>query len=328
MKISIIGAGRIGRIHALNIANHPQCTVEFVADVHQPAAESLAQKVSATTCDVSTAINSKEVDAVVICSSTDTHSQYCMEAADAGKAIFCEKPLDLDLERAIETNRYVREKGVALSLGFNRRFDPTFAALKKEIHTIGNVEQLTITSRDPSPPPYDYIKVSGGLFKDMMIHDFDMARWLLPEEPTRLMAFGSALIDPQIGELGDIDSAMVMLETASGMQCQIVNSRRAEYGYDQRVELFGSSGLLKANNQHITSLQKETEKGSSTAPINHFFLDRYENAYINEVNCFVDTVMGKDVAMPDGMDGIRALQLAEAAAESLRTGTVVKLNFG
>lgn len=327
INISVIGAGRIGQIHAQNLARHPDCNVTYVADIHQPSADALAKKINAGTSDVKHAIQSPDVDAVFICSATDTHYQYCLDAAKEGKAIFCEKPLDLDLKKAEAVRDYIKKKDILFALGFNRRFDPTFARLKKDINSIGDMEQIAIISRDPSPPPHDYVKGSGGLFKDMMIHDFDMARWLLPEEPSRLVVFGSALVDPEIIELGDIDSAMVMLETKGGVQCHITNSRRAVYGYDQRIEVFGSKGLLKAENQPINFLSSQDERGRNSSPISHFFLDRYKKAYINEANDFVDAVMGKNISLPDETDGIQALKLAQAAGQSLRTGKIIELNL-
>src|SRR5207248_7902798 len=244
------GAGRIGAIHAANIAGHPNARLRLVVDTDHAAAEGLAIRHGAVLGSDEEALADPEIDAVVIASSTDTHADLIEAAARAGKAIFCEKPLDLDRGRAEACVAIAEECGVLLMVGFNRRFDPHFARLERQIRDdrIARPEIVTITSYDPAPPPLDYVRRSGGLFRDMMIHDFDMARWLLDEEPAELFAAASVLVDPAIGEAGDVDTAVVMLRFESGALCQISNSRRAVYGYDQRIEVLGSKGALQAGN--------------------------------------------------------------------------------
>jgi myo-inositol 2-dehydrogenase/D-chiro-inositol 1-dehydrogenase len=321
------GAGRIGAIHAANLAATAGARLKYVVDVHAPAAGELAARHGARATDATTALADKEVGAVIIASSTDTHADLVIAAARAGKAIFCEKPIDLSLARVDACLAEVASAGVAMLVGFNRRFDPDFAELHRRIEAgaIGNVEQVVITSRDPGPPPVSYIKVSGGLFRDMTIHDFDMARWMLGEEPVEVFAHGANLVDPAIGAAGDIDSAMVLLKTASGRMAHINNSRRASYGYDQRVEVHGSLGRLLAGNRTPTTVElADAGAVTSDKPL-HFFLERYADAYRIELNAFLDA-LAKGAPMPVGArDGRQALVLADAAFESLRSGKPVKV---
>ena len=321
------GAGRIGAIHAANLAASGRARLAHVVDVHAPAAAALAAKHGATVSDTATALADPKVGAVIIASSTDTHADLVIAAARAGKAIFCEKPIDLSLARVDACLDAVAKAGVPMLVGFNRRFDPSFAELHRRIGAgaIGTVEQVVITSRDPGPPPVSYIKVSGGLFRDMTIHDFDMARWMLGEEPTEVFAYGATLVDPAIGQAGDIDSAMVLLKTASGRMAHINNSRRASYGYDQRVEVHGSAGRLLAGNRTPTTVELADANAVAADKPLHFFLERYADAYRIELNAFLDAV-ANGTTMPVGAeDGRQALVLADAALESLRTGQPVKV---
>ena len=321
------GAGRIGAIHAANLAASGRARLAHVVDVHAPAAAALAAKHGATVSDTATALADPKVGAVIIASSTDTHADLVIAAARAGKAIFCEKPIDLSLARVDACLDAVAKAGVPMLVGFNRRFDPSFAELHRRIGAgaIGAVEQVVITSRDPGPPPVSYIKVSGGLFRDMTIHDFDMARWMLGEEPTEVFAYGATLVDPAIGQAGDIDSAMVLLKTASGRMAHINNSRRASYGYDQRVEVHGSAGRLIAGNRTPTTVELADANAVAADKPLHFFLERYADAYRIELNAFLDAV-ANGTKMPVGAeDGRQALVLADAAVESLRTGRPVKV---
>ncbi len=249
------GAGRIGAIHAGNIARHDGARLLHVVDVNEEAARQLAAQYGARVSSADAALADPAVDAVLIASSTDTHASLIEAAARAGKAVFCEKPIDLDRARVEACLAVVEKTGVTLMVGFNRRFDPNFTKLQAQLRSgrIGKLEMLAITSRDPGPPPLAYIKVSGGLFRDMMIHDLDMARWLLAEEPVEIFAAASCLVDPEIGAAGDVDSAIVTLKTASGTLCQIANSRRASYGYDQRIEAHGAKGMLRAGNSPPSS---------------------------------------------------------------------------
>jgi myo-inositol 2-dehydrogenase / D-chiro-inositol 1-dehydrogenase len=321
------GAGRIGAIHAANLAASGRARLKHVVDVHAPAAQALAAQHGAQVSSTEAALADPEVGAVIVASSTDTHADLVIAAARAGKAIFCEKPIDLSLARVDACIAEVKRAGVPMLVGFNRRFDPSFAELRRRIGAgaIGAVEQVVITSRDPGPPPVAYIKVSGGLFRDMTIHDFDMARWMLGEEPVEVFAYGTNLVDPAIGAAGDVDSAMVLLKTESGRMAHINNSRRASYGYDQRIEVHGSAGRLIAGNRTPTTVELADAQAVTADKPLHFFLERYADAYRIELNAFLDAV-ANGTPMPVGAeDGRQALVLADAAVESLRTGRPVRI---
>lgn len=325
LQIGLLGCGRIGQVHARSIKALDEATVVAVADALPDAAEALA---SATGADIRTAdaiLASDDVDAVVIGTPTDTHFDLIQGAARAGKAIFCEKPIDMSVDNIRTCIEAVEDAGVTFMTGFNRRFDPNFAFLRARIAAgdIGAVELVTITSRDPAPPPISYIERSGGLFRDMMIHDFDMARFLMDEEFVRLHAVGSSLVDPAIGAAGDVDTAAVILTTAGGRICQISNSRRATYGYDQRIEVHGESGLLRAENQLETTVELATGSGFRRSPAQHFFLERYEAAYLAEMRAFVGAVTGGTAPDPTITDGLAAQILADAATLSRETGQPV-----
>jgi myo-inositol 2-dehydrogenase/D-chiro-inositol 1-dehydrogenase len=321
MKFGIIGAGRIGKIHAANVAARRGCEVTFVADADPAAAAALAQATGAATTSVEAILASTGVDAIAICSPTDTHADLIERAARAGKAIFCEKPIALDANRIRECLKVVKDSGATLMIGFNRRFDTNFAALQRRVAdgAIGALELVSITSRDPAPPPVSYIARSGGLFRDMMIHDFDMARFILGEEPVAVSAMGSALVDRAIGEAGDIDTAVVIMETKSGKVAQISNSRRASYGYDQRVEAHGANGMIHAANVRETTVEIASAQGFTSDKALNFFLERYDAAYRNELDAFVSAVEGATKPHPDGEDGLRANLLADAAFQSWKT---------
>lgn len=321
------GAGRIGAIHAANLAQDPAFELRYVVDVNREAAEALAKKHGAKVSTVEAALADPAVNAVIIASSTDTHADLIERAAKAGKAIFCEKPIDLSMERVKRCVSVVKDASVPVLMGFNRRFDPSFRALHDALTVgrVGKVELVQITSRDPSPPPPAYIAVSGGLFRDMTIHDLDMARWLLGEEPTEIMAVGSCLVDPAIGKAGDMDTAIVTLRTASGRIAQITNSRRAAYGYDQRIEVLGEKGMAAANNQTPTTVSISDTSGVTGDKPLHFFLERYAAAYKAEVEHFRDVVLGKAKPIVGIHDGEAALRLADAALESTKSGKLIKL---
>ncbi|QGZ93536.1 inositol 2-dehydrogenase [Terricaulis silvestris] len=324
-KIALIGAGRIGRIHAANVAAHPDLQLAYVVDPIADAAKSAAASFGAKTADLDGALGDASVDGVIVASSTDTHLDFSLRAAQAGKAIFCEKPIDLDLARAEDAAS--KFEGARLFLAFNRRFDPNFRALKKKLDAgaVGKLETLHITSHDPSPPPAGYIPISGGLFKDMAIHDFDMARWILGEEPSEVFAAGACLIDPEIGRLGDIDTAKTILRTPSGKLCVISNSRRSGYGYDQRIEAFGSEGALRAGNVVESTVEAWTESGAQADQFQNFFLDRYATAYHLEMAHFADIMARGAMAQIGYSDGVGALKLATAAQQSLKSGAPVSL---
>jgi len=321
------GAGRIGAIHAANLAAAGGTRLRYVVDVNPAAAQALAEKYGAQVTDVATALKDPAVDAVIIASSTDTHAGLAIAAAKAGKAIFCEKPIDLSLKRVDACLAAVKKARVPMFVGFNRRFDPSFAALHARLRAgeIGAVEQVVITSRDPGLPPLAYLKVSGGQFRDMTIHDFDMARWLLGEEPVELFAYGSCLVDPAVAEAGDTDSVMIVLRTAAGKLAHINNSRRAAYGYDQRIEVHGAKGRLLAGNQTPTTVELANASAVSVDKPLFFFLERYAAAYRAELAAFVGA-LGQHRPMPVGAsDGRQAIVLAEAAARSLQTGRPARI---
>jgi myo-inositol 2-dehydrogenase / D-chiro-inositol 1-dehydrogenase len=321
MKFGIIGAGRIGKIHGGNIAARRDCKAVYVADADAGAAAALAAETGAKPASVDEILGSKEVDAVAICSPTDTHADLIERSARAGKAVFCEKPIALDVKRIRACLDVVKQTGATLMIGFNRRFDPNFASLRQRIAegAIGSLEIVSIVSRDPSPPPLSYIARSGGLFRDMMIHDFDMARFILDEEPVAVSAMGSALVDKAIGEAGDIDTAVVIMETKSGKVAQISNSRRASYGYDQRVEAHGDKGMAHAANIRETTVELAGVHGFTSDKVLNFFLERYDSAYRNELDAFVNAVKTGAKPRPDGEDGLRANILADAAYQSWKT---------
>jgi len=327
--LAVFGAGRIGRIHAANIHKDPTAEILHVVDVDREVASHLAESCGAQVSSVATALEDPDVDAVVIASSTDSHADLIRASARAGKSIFCEKPLDLEVLTAKKSLAVVAEENVSLYLGFNRRHDPSFNKLKQEIENgvIGQLEIVSITSRDPSPPPLDYIGRSGGLFRDMMIHDFDMARWLLGEEPVEIFAQGSVLIDQRIGEEGDVDTAVALLKTASGRLCQISNSRRCAYGYDQRIEAFGSKGMVSSVNATGSHLEWADKRGHHSEVALPFFLERYADAYRLQLEKFLQTLGGESMDLPDGDDGLKALQIADAAQQSHELGKPVSLKL-
>jgi myo-inositol 2-dehydrogenase/D-chiro-inositol 1-dehydrogenase len=322
VRFALLGAGRIGKVHARAVASNPAATLVAVADAFATPARELASAHGAAVRTIDEIEAAGDVDAVIICTPTDTHADLIERFARAGKAIFCEKPIDLDIGRVKACLAVVKQAGAVLMVGFNRRFDPHFAAVRKAIDdgAIGAVEMVTITSRDPGAPPYDYIPRSGGIFRDMTIHDFDMARFLLGEEPVSVSAHAAVLVDAKIGELGDFDSATVILETATGRQCVITNSRRASYGYDQRIEVHGSKGMVAAENQRPVSIELADARGYTRPPLHDFFMTRYTQAYANEIASFIAAMTSGGGASPGGGDGLAALVLAEAALTSVREG--------
>ncbi|RWE06978.1 MAG: inositol 2-dehydrogenase [Mesorhizobium sp.] len=328
LRFALLGAGRIGKVHARAVGSNPQAKLVAVADAFEKAATELAAAYGAEVRSIEAIEEAGDIDAVIICTPTDTHANLIERFAKAGKAIFCEKPIDLDAGRVQECLAVVDKAGATLMVGFNRRFDPHFAAVRKAIDdgAIGTVEMVTITSRDPGPPPLDYIGRSGGIFRDMTIHDFDMARFLLGEEPVAVSAHASVLVDRQIGEAGDFDSVSVILETASGKQCIISNSRRSTYGYDQRIEVHGSKGMVAAENQRPVSIELANEKGYTRPPLHDFFMTRYLDAYANEIAAFIAAATSGNKAAPSGKDGLVALRLADAALKSARDGKTVRLD--
>jgi myo-inositol 2-dehydrogenase/D-chiro-inositol 1-dehydrogenase len=327
IDVALFGAGRIGKIHAGNLVRQTGITLKYVVDVDQGAAAALATAHGATTAQADTAFADPSVKAVVIASSTDTHADLILRAAGAGKSIFCEKPVDLALERAKTCAQAVARAGVTCLIGFQRRYDPTFASLKARIDAgeIGDPEMLIVTSRDPGAPSVDYIKRSGGIFKDMLIHDFDLFRWILDDDAASLHATGSCLTDPSIATAGDIDATAVTIKTRRGRLAQINTIRRAAYGYDQRFEVIGSKGMLQAGNQKPTEVVAWGAQGVSADRPEPFFLERYRAAYANEMTHFFDALARGTPVRTSIDDGVKALALAEAATTSWRENRIVEL---
>ena len=333
-NIAVFGAGRIGRIHAANAAALPGVSLKFVCDPLADAAATLAQALGAQVSTPEAVLADKSIDAVVIGSPTDTHSDLIHRAAAAGKHIFCEKPVDLSVARAVDCAAAVKAAGVACMIGFQRRFDPTFAEAQARLARgeIGAPEMLVITSRDPGAPPAHYLRASGGIFRDMLIHDFDIFRWILctdigdgGDAAATLYATGSVLVDPEIASVSDIDSSVVTIRTRRGRLCQINTSRRAAYGYDQRFEVLGSKGLLQCGNHRPTEvLQSDAHSVRADKP-EHFFLQRYREAYRLELAHFFECLQSGAAFRTTVADGVEAQKLADAAAQSLASGDVVSL---
>ena len=328
IRFALLGAGRIGKVHAKAITSNPAARLVAVADAMAPAAQAIASQYGCEVRSIEAIAAAKDIDAVVICTPTDTHADLIEQFSTAGKAIFCEKPIDLSVRRVKDCLKVVAANKTTLMVGFNRRFDPHFMAVRKAIDAgeIGEVEMVTIVSRDPGAPPIEYVKRSGGIFRDMTIHDFDMARFLLGEEIETVSAQASVLVDPAIGEAGDYDSVSVMLSTATGKHATISNSRRATYGYDQRIEVHGSVGSVAAENQRAVSLEVANARGYTRPPLYDFFMTRYTQAYANEIATFIDAIGGKAKASPSGEDGLIALALADAAVTSVKEGRAVKVS--
>ena len=325
INFALLGAGRIGKVHAQAIASNKGAKLAAVADPVAEAARALAGQYGCAVRGIDEIAADAAIQAVVICTPTDTHADLIEQFAHAGKAIFCEKPVDLSVARVRACLKTVKDTGAKLMVGFNRRFDPHFQAVRKAIDEgrIGDVEMVQIVSRDPGPPPPAYIASSGGIFRDMTIHDFDMARFLLGEEIETVFAAASVLVDPEIGRAGDYDSASVVLKTASGRQCSISNSRRATYGYDQRIEVHGSLGAVSAQNQRPVSVELADAQGYHLPPLHDFFMTRYTQAYAAEIAAFIATIGEGKASSPSGADGLAALLLAEAALKSVQEGRAV-----
>lgn len=328
VKFGLLGAGRIGKVHAKAITGDANAKLVAVADAFPATAQAIADQYGCDVRTIDAICAAKDIDAVVICTPTDTHADLIERFVKAGKAVFCEKPVDLDVARVEACLRAVEAAGGKLMVGFNRRFDPHFRAAQAAIAdgTIGTVEMVTITSRDPGAPPVDYIKRSGGIFRDMTIHDFDMARFILGEEPVEVSATASRLVDPALmARLGDYDTLTVTLKTASGKQAVITNSRQSVYGYDQRVEALGSKGMAISENRRPHQMTLHTVDFTDRAePLLNFFIERYREAFDAEIDAFVDAI---EQGIPPEVgfeDGRLALVLAEAALKSVAEGRVVR----
>jgi myo-inositol 2-dehydrogenase / D-chiro-inositol 1-dehydrogenase len=329
-KIAVIGAGRIGRMHIEHLATRiPQADLVAIADVNLEAAQAVAAEFGVPTAvaDYRDILENPEVEAVLVCSATNTHAQISREAASAGKHVFCEKPIDFKLKRIDETLAVIERAGVKFQVGFNRRFDQSFRRVRETVASgqIGEPHILRITSRDPEPPPVSYIKVSGGIFLDMTIHDFDMARYLLGSEVVEVYATGGVMVEPEIGEAGDIDTAVITLKFENGAIGTIDNSRKAVYGYDQRVEVFGSEGMATAANPQADMHTLSNSAGFHTPVLPHFFIERYKEAYITELREFIASIQNDTPPLVTGVDGRIPVVMGLAALKSYRENRPVQL---
>lgn len=331
MKVGVIGAGRIGKVHIKNISQCvPELKIKTVADPFMNEETEKYVKsygVENATKSVEDILNDSEIEAVIICSSTDTHSKYIVESAKAGKHIFCEKPVDYDLKKVNEAINSAKEANVKLQIGFCRRFDHNHRGVYDVVRSgkIGDVHMIKISSRDPEPPSIDYVKVSGGIFYDMMIHDFDMARFLAGSEVTEVNAIGGVLIDKEIGEVGDVDTAVVTLKFENGAIATIDNSRKAVYGYDQRVEVFGSKGCVYNENDRPNTVVVSDDKCTSIENTYSIMWDRYTGAFISEMKSFADAIINDKETEVTGIDGLYPVLMAAAATKSLKEGRPVKI---
>ena len=329
INIGLLGAGRIGLTHARAFSGIPNARIAAVFDPVEVAAQEVMKLTGARRATVGEIMADPAIDAVIIATPTDLHADQVEQAAFAGKAIFCEKPIDLDLDRVRACLKVVRETGTRMQIGFNRRFDREFVELRAQIKAgaIGEIELVQITSRDHAPPPIGFVKRSGGMFRDMMIHDLDMARFLVDEEFVEVFATGSVLIDPEIGAAGDVDTATATLKTASGKIAVITTNRRATYGHDQRAEVHGSKGMASIGNMRATSVSVADDHGYRTEPLLTSFMDRYADAYRAELTAFTAALTSGAPLTPNGEDGLKALELADAALRSMETGRLVRLEY-
>ena len=332
LRIGIIGAGRIGKLHANNLVSRVKnAELAAISDVYEPAAKDLAEKLGVANyySDYHKILEDPTIDAVFICSSTDTHSPISIEAAQAGKHIFCEKPIDHDLDKIKKVLDEVKKAGVKYQVGFNRRFDRNFSHVHDVVKNggIGDVQIVKVTSRDPEAPPLSYVKVSGGIFVDMTIHDFDMVRYLSGSEVTEVSAFGACLVNPEIAKAGDVDTCIITLRFANGALGVIDNSRQAVYGYDQRIEVFGSKGCITADNETPNNTTYYTADGVMKEKPLWFFLERYNDAFIAEENAFVEACLNNTDTAVGAFDGLQPVLIAIAAKESCEKGGIpVKVN--
>jgi len=329
LKIAVIGTGFIGSVHAKNIARHPGAELVAVSDANIEFATKIAEITGAKVVSDIAEIFNKAIDAVLIATPTNTHVDYLKRAAEAGKAIYCEKPIGLDYEEAEQAVRAVRAAGVPVMLGFNRRFDASHAAVKEAVDRgdVGKVEIIQLTSRGPKPPPISYVKVSGGQLRDQTIHFFDLLRWLTNDEPVEVYAIGAALVDPAIGEAGDVDTSIVSIRMASGALCQIDSSRRAAYGYDERIEVFGSEGMAESARQNYRGLSLYKGHQILQDGLHPGWFERIEQSYYEAIDAFLKSVEKGEPPSPSLEDGLKAQLIADKATESIKTGQAIKISI-
>ena len=327
-NVAVFGAGRIGRIHATNISALPGVKLKYVCDPMPAAAAEVAQQLSAEVSTIDAVLADKSIGAVAICTPTDSHSDLITRAAAAGKHIFCEKPVDLTIAKVEAVINAAREANVKLQIGFNRRFDHNFKKVRDLIKdgTLGEIQILKITSRDPEPPSAEYAAASGGMFMDMTIHDFDMARFMMGCEPTEVYVAAACLVDPAIGEAGDVDTAVITIKFENGGLCVIDNSRKAVYGYDQRVEAFGSKGKAEIENDAPSTAAWSTKDGVFREKPKYFFLERYMDSFAEEMKQFMSAIINDTETPVVGFDGLQPIKMGLAAKKSVSEGRPVKLS--
>ncbi|MEP1446063.1 MAG: inositol 2-dehydrogenase [Paraglaciecola sp.] len=329
INFALLGAGRIGKMHAELIAASSKATLSYVFDTHAPSAQALADKYNTAAANsIDEVLKDVSVDAILIATTTDTHVDFIVKGAKAGKAILCEKPIDLSTQVVTECWEQIKDLNIPIQIGFNRRFDPTHSSLQRKLADgeVGVLQQLIITSRDPDMAPAEYLRHSGGIFRDMIIHDFDMLRFITGEEVVEVHAVGSTLIDEGLAKFGDVDSVMLTLKTSSGKLCHINGSRRCVYGYDQRIEAFADNGMLQSTNPLPHSVSTSNAAGTqSQSQLNPFFIERYQQAYQRQLESFIDALINNIPPSPSFTDGMQAQILADAAQESLDAGITIKL---
>ena len=333
LKFSLLGVGRIGKMHAHNIFNNPNCKLEYVYDINKLTTEKISKELD---CKIARspeeAISCPNVDVVCITTPTETHIDYILQAAKSGKAIFCEKPIDLDIKKVEACKKELEKYNVPIHIGFNRRFDLSHSSLKnaKDNGEIGSLEMIIISDRDAETPSIEFLKKSGGFFRDKTVHDFDLARFLLGKNDplVEIFAFGVNLHSQSVKEANDLDTAMFVMKSQSGVLCHINNSRRAVYGYDQRIEIFGSKGMIISDNQTSTSIKKFNKYATKAQnPIFNFFHERYDQAYIQQLHIFIDSIINNKPTHVNFEDGRISLIIANAAYESFQSGKKIKINY-
>jgi myo-inositol 2-dehydrogenase/D-chiro-inositol 1-dehydrogenase len=329
IKIAQFGAGLIGKVHGQNLASNPRADLQYIYDVNTEAAEQLAARHGAKVAASPEEIWASDVEAVLIASSTNTHADLLSGAIKAKKAIYCEKPIDLDIERVKAVAQEAHRTDLPIFLGFSRRFDPNHLGVREAVQNgdIGKLEMMHLTARDPQPPPIGYVKVSGGQLRDQTIHFFDLARWIADEDPVEVYATGSVLVDPAIGEVGDTDTAMIILKFESGALCHIDNSRRAAYGYDERIEVFGSEGMALSRRKPTREVSLYTGNKVISDGLSAGWFERMEPTFGLAMDTFLRAVAGEEVNYPNLVDGLRAQMTAEAAVESLKSNRPIKITY-
>ena len=329
ITFALFGAGFIGKAHGQNIANHSRAQLSYIYDVNTEAATQLAKRLGGQVVDSPEQVWDSDVDAVLIASSTNTHADLLSGAIKANKPVYCEKPIDLNIDRVKEVAEEAHAAGTPILIGFSRRFDPNHLGAREAVQNgdIGKVELMHLTSRGPQPPPISYVKVSGGQFRDQTVHFFDLACWIAGEDPVEVYATGGALVDPAIGEAGDVDTSMLVLTMPSGALCHIDNSRRSEYGYDERIEVFGSKGMVQSRRKPTREVSLYTGTKMVSDGLHPGWFERMEPSFVLALDAFISSLEGHETPYPTLMDGLKAQLIAESAVESLQKHQPVKINY-